>query len=66
MATKNDYRRLKDEADIAAVIAYLNIPVKKMGYNYFIHTRITQTSTLPIAISVTVGIMSFVPLVVNP
>lgn len=36
MATKNDYRRLKDEADIAAVIAYLNIPVKKMGYNYFI------------------------------
>lgn len=36
MATKNDYRRLKDEADIAAVIEYLHIPVKKMGYNYFI------------------------------
>ena len=30
MATKNDYRRLKDEADIAAVIEYLHIPVKKM------------------------------------
>lgn len=36
MSTKNDYRRLKDEADIASVIAYLNIPVKKMGCNYFI------------------------------
>ena len=34
--TKNNYVRLKEEADIETVISYLQIPVTKKGCNYFI------------------------------
>lgn len=36
MSTKNDYRRLKEEADIGMVLSYLNIPVQRKGVNYFL------------------------------
>lgn len=36
MSTRNDYKRLKEEADIGMVISYLNIPVQKKGVNYFL------------------------------
>lgn len=34
--TRNDINRLKDEADIAAVVSYLQLEVKKKGNAYFI------------------------------
>lgn len=36
MSTKNDFRRLKEEADIGMVLSYLNIPVQRKGVNYFL------------------------------
>ncbi len=33
---KNNYQRLKEEADIGMVLAYLNVPVQRKGSSYFL------------------------------
>ena len=42
MAEKNNFYRLKQEADIAAVISYLQIPVQKKGSSYFIQCPLPE------------------------
>ena len=40
--SKNEYARLKEEADIARVVQYLGIEVSKKGSAYFIHCPLPE------------------------